>query len=439
MSRGSPTDDDLEITHGGVIAVDTEEMRDVGRRAEALAELFAEARAAADRAYRIVSTRPELSGVVDADALRSSADRVAELRSEAERAATGTLLMADAFEVVELRAEAEALALTDASAAAAVEARIDRMLRRDERLGPMTRWLIEGWQRRRFEGLGDQWDMSGLLPPMFMVGAIAGLVTGLGKIPPGSRLRGSADPVVVNAVASSRPSGPPAGVKEAFQRMPGSSGAQVAVEKYTMPDGTTRFVAYVLGTRTPARGTSDGKEPWDMKSNLELYTGQDSASYQATRDALAAAGAEPGDRVDVVGHSQGGMIANRLSMEGEYEVAMQITAGSPTEPSVGDDQTVIQVGHTDDVVRSLAAGGSAAGTGSADSFTASRVGDPADAPHDLQLRTHGLDAYLETAAMIDASDDPRAAALRTYWAELGGAVSVERTEYRAERTGADAQ
>lgn len=436
MSGGTAADGDLEITHGGAIAVDTEAMRDVGRRAEALAELFAQARAAAERAQRLVDSEPALAAV-DPAVLRHAAERVGRLGSEAERAATGTLLMADAFEVVELRAEAQALALTDAAAAAAVEARIDRMLRRDERLGPMSQWLVEAWHDRRFEGLGDQWDMSGLLPPVFLAGALAGVVLGLGKIPPGSRLRGAADAVVVDAVATSRPSSAPTGVADAFRRMPGSSGAQVAVEKYTMPDGTTRFVAYVLGTQTAAAGAAKGKEPWDMASNLELYTGRNSASYQATRDALAAAGAGPGDRVDVVGHSQGGMIANRLSMEGEYDVTLQITAGSPTEPSVGDDQTVIQVGHTDDIIRSLAAGGSAAGTGSADSFTATRVGDPADTPHDLELRTHGLDTYLDTAAMIDASDDPRAEALRAYRAELDGAVAVERTEYRAERTGVD--
>nr|WP_017203583.1 hypothetical protein [Microbacterium barkeri] len=141
-----------------------------------------------------------------------------------------------------------------------------------------------------------------------------------------------------------------------------------------------------------------------------------------------------GDRVDVVAHSQGGMIAARLAMEGDVDVAMQITAGSPQEPTLTDEQTLIQLRHSDDVVSALAAGGSAEGTGSPFSFTASRVGDPHDGFQDLTLGTHGLESYRETAALVDASDDPRAEALDGYWAELADAVRVERTEFRAERT-----
>ena len=81
----------------------------------------------------------------------------------------------------------------------------------------------------------------------------------------------------------------------------------------------------------------------------------------------------------------------------------------------------------------LAAGGSAAGTGSADGFTASRIGDPHDGWQDLALQPHSLETYIETAEMVDASDDPRAEALDEYWEELGEAVEVQRTEYRAER------
>ena len=170
-----------------------------------------------------------------------------------------------------------------------------------------------------------------------------------------------------------------------------------------------------------------------MKSNVELYTGTRSASYQATVDALTAAGAGAGDRVDVVAYSQGGMIAAHLAMESEFEVTTEITVGSPEEPTLHDDQTLVQLRNTDDAVSGLAAGGSAEGTGSADSFTATRVGDPDDGPQDLSLRPHSLESYLETARLVDASSDPRAEAFRGYWDELDTAVAIERTEYRAER------
>ena len=70
-----------------------------------------------------------------------------------------------------------------------------------------------------------------------------------------------------------------------------------------------------------------------------------------------------------------------------------------------------------------------------DSFTASRTVEPLPDPGDLGLGSHGIEQYEETARMVDGSSDPRAEALDRYWAELGEAAEVERTEYRAERIG----
>src|SRR5690606_41610677 len=97
---------------------------------------------------------------------------------------------------------------------------------------------------------------------------------------------------------------------------------------YAMPDGRKRSMLCAKGKQTVGFGGSD---PWDMKSNKELYTGERSASYQATLDALVASGAKPGDGVDVYAHSQAGMIAAHLSMESEFDVRVQVTAGSPVE------------------------------------------------------------------------------------------------------------
>lgn len=423
----------LEIDHGGAIAVDTEQLRDVGYRMRAVASQYDEAREAVTRAQALIASSPEPSPRVDVSALQRSGARVGALCTEVENACTGALLMADAFEVVELRAQAEALALTDAAAANAVQARVDRLVADDERIGTMADWLVAGWERRRFEGLGDQYDAAGALPPLFLGGALVGIASGLGKVRSGMVLKGAAEGVSVTPVATSNP-GAPAGLAAAFRRMPGVN-AQVAVEKYTMVGGATRYVAYVEGTQNSLPWQAGESEPWDMKANIELYQGRTSASYQATLDALAAAGAEPGDQVDVVAHSQGGMIAARLAMESEFAVSTLMTAGSPTEPTLGDDQTLIQLRHTDDIVSTLAAGGSIDGTGSPDSFTASRVGDPRDGLQDLTLQTHALETYIETAEMVDASDDPRAEAVDEYWEELGEAVQVERTEFHAERTG----
>jgi len=424
---------ELEIDHGGAIAVDTEQMRDVGARVMALTSHFDDARAAIERACHVAASS-SLAGQVDTAALSSCATRIVELRTETEDAATGTLLMADAFEVVELSAEAEALAHSDAAAASALLARRDRLLATDDRIGILAgRLERSGWREERIEGLGTQWDMGGLLPPLWLIGALVGTTARLGTVLPGMTLKGSVEPVTVTPVRESTPAASPSTLRGAFERMPKDASAQVAVEKLTFADGSTKYMVYLKGTQNFVPWEAGGAEPWDMKSNGELYTGEKSASYQATLDALEAAGARPGDTVGVVAHSQSGMIAVHLGMESEYDVDFIATAGSPTGGTFRDDQLVVQIAHTDDVVSSLAGEGSPGGTGSPDSFTATRLADPNPGIQDLVLAPHRFEPYLETAEMIDESNDPRAEALDEYWVGLGEAVSVERTEYHGER------
>jgi pimeloyl-ACP methyl ester carboxylesterase len=423
--------DDLDIRHGGAIVVDTEALRDVGHRLALLAAELDDANAAVARALAAISNAGGYGGEVDLLALAAGGERIGGVRARMRDASTATLLMADAYEVVELRAEAAALRLVDGAAADAVQTRLDRLLASDARLDAMSDRLIADWKGGRFDGLGSQFDPGGLLSPFVMGSASAAVLTGLGTLRPGATLQGTADAVAVTAVRTGTPGGPPTSLAGAFTRLPTAPGAQLRVERYTLPDGTRQFIAYVKGSQSVGFG---GSQPWDMRSNLQLYTGQTSASYQATLDALEAAGAEPGDRVDVVAHSQGGIIAAHLAMESGYDVQVQLTAGSPVEPTLDDDQLLIQLRHTDDVVSSLAGGGSPAGTGSPESFTAERVGDPISGLQDLVLAPHQMDAYLETAEMVDDSGDVRLDALDRRWADLEGAVEITSIEFRAERT-----
>ncbi|KJQ52862.1 hypothetical protein [Microbacterium sp. SA39] len=425
----------LEIDHGGAIAVDTEAMRDVGTRISGVASHLEEARAEIRRAHTAITSTPGFSERVDTAELQACGERVGELRAEVEESSAATLLMADAFEVVELRAEAEALAHSDSAAAQALLARASRIMAADGRIGVLADRLVDGtWRQERFTGLGGQWDLGGLLPQVFLLGAFVGVTSGVGTVLPGMTLKGEVEPVTVAPVRSSTPAAAPATLRGAFERMPSAASAQVAVEKLTFADGTTKYMVYVKGTQNMKPWEGGGAEPWDMKSNAELYTGEKSASYQATLDALAAAGAAPGDTVGVVAHSQAGMIAVHLGMESEYDVDLVATAGSPVGGTFRADQLVAQLAHTDDVFVGLTGGGSPGGTGSADSFTATRVADPDPGFQDVTLAPHKFETYLETAQMVDESGDPRVEALDEYWAELGKAVSVERTEYHAERT-----
>ena len=176
-------------------------------------------------------------------------------------------------------------------------------------------------------------------------------------------------------------------------------------------------------------------DPFDMRSNLELYTGERSASLAAVELALREAGVGPGEPVHVFGHSQGAMLASALALEGTYDVQTLVTYGSPVEAAVPESVLSVGIRHVDDPVAGLAGGGHAETVGAPGSFIAERVADPAGGVHDLTLAAHGIERYAETAAMVDASHDPRAAALRELWTTLGAAERVEVTEYAADRGG----
>jgi len=420
----------IDIDHGGVVSVDPDVLREVARRMEAVASRFDDAQDAIARAYRVIVDAPGFSAYVDTVALWSSGTRVSRLRTECQETTASTRLMADVYEYVELRAEAEMLERTDPATARRLDLRADRLAAHDERIPDMAEMLEAQWKSERFEGLLPAPFLPGVYGPVFAAAAAAGAFSGWGKVAPGDTLTGTSDPVTVAPVKTSTPSSAPGSLAAALKRMPTADGAQVAVEKYTYADGSTKFVAYIKGTQSIGFG---GEQPWDMKSNAELYTQQRSASYQATIDALRAAGAQPGDEVDVVAHSQAGMVTAHLSMESEFDVKVQITAGSPVEPTLDDDQTLVQLRHTDDPVPALSGGGSPEGTGSPDSITVSRQADPGASIGDIVLGQHMLESYTETAEMADASGDPRVEELDGFWEELDRADTIERTEFHAER------
>ncbi|OAN42727.1 hypothetical protein [Microbacterium sp. H83] len=419
----------LSIDHGGAISVDPDALRVAARRMDAVASRLDEAAAAVREAHRVVVDTPGFSAYVDTVALWTAGDGVTRLLDECRETAESTMLMADAYEYVELATRAEALALTDEAAAQELRRRMESMVLADPRVAETAAELLRTWRAHRFDGLEPAYPADLVFGPLVWAAAGLGL-TALGTVRPGAALSGASDPVRVAPVATSTPTAPPTSIATSLTRMPTAPGAQVAVEKYSFADGRTKFVAYLAGTRSIAVG---GSEPWDMKSNVEMYSGSMSASYQATVDALTAAGAEPGDEVDVVAYSQAGMISSYLSTGSEFDVQMQITAGSPTQAMPDEDQTVIRLAHTDDPVAGLSGGGTAGGVGSSLSFSATREGDAGPGGGLWPLGAHSLESYIETAEMLEASGDPRVEAVGTFWDDLARAETIERTEYRAER------
>jgi hypothetical protein len=128
------------------------------------------------------------------------------------------------------------------------------------------------------------------------------------------------------------------------------------------------------------------------------------------------------------------MLASRLAVEGGYDTQTLVTFGSPVDAQVPDATLSVEVRHRDDPVSALAGGGFDAGAGTPGSFVAERTADPAAGANDLDpLVAHHLPAYEQTAAMLDASSDPRMNAVRDRLALLGGATSVTVSEYSVGR------
>lgn len=421
--------DGLEIRSGGVIAVDTDELRHAAAQLTSLA-------ADAERVHG------SLVGVAHLVALHAVAAPVPCGIAEEATAAAGALAadlrtLALVYEMVELEAQRAA---AEAGGDPAGAARLDRALsalREDAGdAGADAMRLLDGWrggvhaelERQISQSLlpfGPQgWGAALALP--FLLARVR--TFGRGFVPRGARLRGDPQPVTVPVLRRGATS-PPRALADIAARMPGHGDSRIRVERYVMPDGSRQFAAYLAGTQNPMSVS----EPFDMSSNLDLYDGARAASYDAAVAALHAAGARDGDVVHLAGHSQGGMIAERLAIDEQFRVATVVTFGSPVQADVGADTLHITLRHSDDPVAALAAGGSPHGSGASGSFVAERVADPTGSVADLAFGAHQLDAYAETARLVDASDDPRVDAVRERLAQLATATSVTATVYGAER------
>lgn len=106
-----------------------------------------------------------------------------------------------------------------------------------------------------------------------------------------------------------------------------------------------------LGDVPGAYGEQGSSRDWG--SNLRLVAGQHPAAMDDVRAAMEAAGVPPGADVMIVGHSQGGIVANHLSADpsfnsaggepGTYDVTHTFSVGSPVQtvlPAQSSTQSV---------------------------------------------------------------------------------------------------
>lgn len=201
--------------------------------------------------------------------------------------------------------------------------------------------------------------------------------------------------------------------------------AQIRIEKYD-----TGYVVYLGGTIDS--GVEPTDEPWDMTSNITAIAELDSGSYLAAVMAMREAGISAEDNVILVGHSQGGLVAAQLAASGEYRVSDVVTVGAPLhQVELPDEVNLVAVEHNEDVIPSLS--GVAAPASVATHITVTRsLYSHSAVPRGEVLPAHNLSRYVETAAVMDRSGDPKLAAEQKRIAEkTQGEATV--TMWRADR------
>jgi len=238
-------------------------------------------------------------------------------------------------------------------------------------------------------------------------------------------------PVRLTAESAPTEVRPVEGAEDRLERVPTPSegdGAQITVERYEYEGKPDAFVAYVAGTVTFDPFVTD--EPVDMESNVLNMVDGSSASAEALRQALAAAGADASSQVQLVGYSQGGAADARVAESGDFDVQGILTFGSPTgQIELPTDITAILVEHDDDLVPATG--------GRQDNQSAllvnRRVYDDWQVPADQPVPAHLRSNYAETARMMDASTGELRSTIDALDSLTQGATRVTSTNYEFER------
>lgn len=121
--------------------------------------------------------------------------------------------------------------------------------------------------------------------------------------------------------------------------------ATIDVRVITLADGSRRVVVDVTGTKSWTQGrTSDVTS---LTTNERALVGEPTAYEHGVLAAMHRAGVRPTDRVMIVGHSEGGMVAVEAARDavasGAFAVTHVVTAGSPIGMTVGALPRSVQV------------------------------------------------------------------------------------------------
>ncbi|WP_100812473.1 hypothetical protein [Microbacterium sp. BR1] len=446
--------DDLVIRSSGAAVIDTGSLRGAADDGRAVAARLRCMDAPLDAAAGFIASVPGLRQARDVQHdVEREARRIEALAEDCERLSAALDQAADLYELVEVHSAwqltqpggAEHTALE--SRASVLGTRLWGISRPDAVFDTLVRSGAlsareEGAALRAQAGLGAAMTGGAVALPFGLALAAGvqfaatrassvreGAARGPGASVPARVPRASGGQVAVTPLRRVHVA-PVSGFADAAKRISGPDGSRIRVERYAMPGGAREWVVYVTGTQSAALG---GTEPFDMRSNLALFDGQDAASSAAVRAALADAGVAPGEPVHAVAHSQGAMVAERLAREAEYDIETLVTFGAPTTGPLSADVTAVTIRHTDDPVAALAGPLPTTERGAPGGFVVERLADPLPGLHDITMPAHALTSYVDTGTLLDTSQDPRVRGVDPLWDRLGRAESVRATEYAAQR------
>lgn len=434
----------VDITQGSIVAVDPDELREVATRVENASYHASSAKAevsAADALQRD-NPIPELSYVWPCGTgIYVECERVYD---ESRALSEGLRLAADTYEMVELRT---LIAMREGDVPTHIRRMKSLYLRLPEPM-KLSEHLWTAWEELTGSQLSDSWGHTSAHAGLVMSVFIHQLVKvrtdyGMGRGSLGEPRRaearkpttpGTSDRVVPMAKTPLGTNKAPASLADSVRRTPSgesddlSDRARVRIEKYRMADGSERFVAYLSGSREMPWTNED---PFSWQNNVGLYVGlPNSEGYNFVLEALERAGAEAGSVVDVTAFSQGGMLAQRLATDSDFDVQHVTTLGSPLRIPMGDDVTSLTLAHDDDPVAALSDGGSPMSLGDDDSLLVTRTfDDTATTLERWSANAHRVSAYADTARLFEESGDIRGGAVSDYFDELSRATLLESFAY----------
>ena len=201
----------------------------------------------------------------------------------------------------------------------------------------------------------------------------------------------------------------PAGaVKVATPQTPGAVIGLMAPQRATgeiqvlrhQTDGANSWSVLIRGTKTFGIG---GDNPHDFVTNLQELSGTESVQRAAVRQALEMAGAQPGDAVELAGHSQGGMVAVGVAQDPEmankYRVVGVVTVGSPIGDLAPANVPLLAYENLRDIVPSLDGAANPSVDGHLTVYFSDRAG-----PGGPNL-PHEVTTYRDAATTIEADDE----------------------------------